>query len=67
MEKEMCHIFISLILVQSKGGMWFISLLQQVYISHNLHEAKKPRKFFSKKSWVSQVVSSFVCWFHCIL
>jgi hypothetical protein len=49
-EKETCHIFISLFLVQSRDGMGFISLLQQVYISHNLHEAKKPRKFFFKKS-----------------
>ena len=50
MEKEMCHIFISLILVQGRGGMGSTSLLQQVCISHNLHEAKKPGKFFSKKS-----------------
>jgi hypothetical protein len=50
MEKKMCHIFISLFLVQGRGGMGFIPLLHQVYISHNLHEAKKPGKFFSKKS-----------------
>jgi hypothetical protein len=50
MEKEMCHIFISLILVQGRGVMGSTSLLQQVCISHNLHEAKKPGKFFSKKS-----------------
>jgi hypothetical protein len=50
MEKEMCHIFIYLFLVQSSGGMGSIPLLQQVYISHNLHEAKKPGKFFPKKS-----------------
>jgi hypothetical protein len=50
MEKVTCHIFISLFLVQGRGGMGFIPLLQQVYIFHNLHEAKKPRKFFSKKS-----------------
>jgi hypothetical protein len=50
MEKETCHILISLFLVQSKGGMGFILLLQQVYISYNLHEAKKPGKFLSKKS-----------------
>jgi hypothetical protein len=50
MEKETCHIFISLFLVQGRGGMGTTSLLQQVYISHNLHEAKKPRKFFSKNS-----------------
>jgi hypothetical protein len=48
MEKETCHIFISLFLVQ--GSMVSIPLLQQVYIFHNLHEAKKPGKFFSKKS-----------------
>jgi hypothetical protein len=50
MEKEMLHIFISLFLVQDRGGVGFIPLLQQVYISHNLHEARKPGKFFSKKS-----------------
>jgi hypothetical protein len=50
MEKETRHIFISLFLVQGRGGMGFIPLLQRVYISHNLHEAKKPGKFFSKKS-----------------
>jgi hypothetical protein len=50
MEKEMLHIFISLFLVQSRGGMGFILLLQQLYIPYKLHEAKKPGKFFSKKS-----------------
>jgi hypothetical protein len=50
MEKETHHIFISLFLVQGRGGMGPTPLLQQVYISHNLHEAKKPGKFFSKKS-----------------
>jgi hypothetical protein len=50
MEKEMRHNFISLFLVQGRGGMGFIPLLQQVYISYNLHEAKKPGNFFSKKS-----------------
>ena len=50
MEKETRHIFISLFLVQGSGGMGFIPLLQQVYTSYNLHEAKKPRKFFSRKS-----------------
>jgi hypothetical protein len=49
MEKETCHIFIFLFLVQGNGGMWFIPLLQRVYISHNLYEARKPGKFFSKK------------------
>jgi hypothetical protein len=50
MEKEMYHIFISLFLVQGRGGMGFIPLLQRVYISHNLYEAKRHGKFFSKKS-----------------
>jgi hypothetical protein len=49
MEKKTYHIFISLFLVQGWGGMGFIPLLQQMYISYNLHEAKKPRKFLSKK------------------
>jgi hypothetical protein len=35
MEKDMCHTFISLFLVQGRGGMGFIPLLQQVYISYN--------------------------------
>jgi hypothetical protein len=67
MEKKTCHIFISLFLVQAGGGMGSTPLLQQLCISHNLHEAKKAGKFFSKKSWVSHVASSSVCWFHCIL
>jgi hypothetical protein len=50
MEKETRHSFISLFLVQDKGGMGFIHLLQQMYTSYNLHEAKKPGKFLSKKS-----------------
>jgi hypothetical protein len=50
MEKETRHIFICLFLVQGKGGMGSTSLLQQLYTSHNLHEDKKPRHFFSKKS-----------------
>jgi hypothetical protein len=50
MEKETCHTFISLFLVQGRGGMGFISLLQPLYTSYNLHKAKKPRKFLSKKS-----------------
>jgi hypothetical protein len=50
MEKKTRHIFISFFLVQGRGGMGLILLLQQVYISYNLHEAKKPRKFLSKKS-----------------
>jgi hypothetical protein len=35
MEKETRHNFISLFLIQGRGGMGFISLLQQVYTSHN--------------------------------
>jgi hypothetical protein len=50
MEKETRHNFISLFRVQGRGGMGFIPLLQQVYISYNLHETKKPGKFLSKKS-----------------
>jgi hypothetical protein len=42
--------FVSLFLVQGKGGMGFIPLLQQMYIPYNLHEAKKPGKFLFKKS-----------------
>jgi hypothetical protein len=50
MEKETCHIFISLFVVQSRGGMGFIPTLQIMYISYRLHEAKNLGKFFSKKS-----------------
>jgi hypothetical protein len=50
MEKETRHSFVSLFLVQDRGGMGFISFLQQMYISYNLHEAKNPGKFLSKKS-----------------
>jgi hypothetical protein len=67
MEKETRHIFISLFLVQGRGDLGLIPLLQQLYTLYKLHEAKKPRKFLSKKSWVSHVASSSVCWFHCIL
>jgi hypothetical protein len=49
MEKEMLHIFISLFLVQGRGGLGLTPLLQQLYTYHNLHEARKPGKFFSKK------------------
>jgi hypothetical protein len=42
MEKETRHIFISLFLVQGRGGIGFLSLLQQMYILYKLHEAKKP-------------------------
>jgi hypothetical protein len=37
-------------LVQGKGGMGLIPLLQQLYTLYKLHEAKKPGKFISKKS-----------------
>jgi hypothetical protein len=50
MEKETRHSFISLFLVQGRGGMGFIPLLQQTYTSYNLHKAKKPGKFFSIQS-----------------
>jgi hypothetical protein len=50
MEKETRHIFISLFLVQGRGGMGLIPLLHQLCILYKLHEAKKPGKFFSKKS-----------------
>jgi hypothetical protein len=50
MEKETRHNFILLFLVQDRGGMGFVPLLQQSYTFYNLHEAKKPGKFFSKKS-----------------
>jgi hypothetical protein len=50
MEKETRHTFISLFLVQSRGGWGFTPLLQQLYILYKLHEAKKPGKFLSKKS-----------------
>jgi hypothetical protein len=65
MEKEMCHIFISLFLVQGRGGLGITPLL--LNILYKLHEAKKPGKFLSKKSCVSHVASSSECWFHCIL
>jgi hypothetical protein len=50
MEKETRHTFISLFLVQVRGGIGFIPLLQQMYTSYKLHEAKKPGKFLAKKS-----------------
>jgi hypothetical protein len=67
MIKETHHIFISLILVQGRGDAGVTSLLQQLYRLYNLHEARKPGKFLSKKSWVSHVALSSECWFHCIL
>jgi hypothetical protein len=48
MEKETRHIFISLFLVQGRGGMGLIPLLQQLYTLYKLHEAKKPRNSFLK-------------------
>jgi hypothetical protein len=50
MEKETCHIFISLFLVQGRGGLELTPLLQQLYMLYKLQEAKKPGKFLSKKS-----------------
>jgi hypothetical protein len=50
MENEMCHILISSFLVQGRGGVGLTPLLQQLYTLYKLHEAKKPGKFFSKKS-----------------
>jgi hypothetical protein len=41
MEKETRHTFIFLFLVQDRGVMGFIPLLQQMYTSYYLHEAKK--------------------------
>jgi hypothetical protein len=50
MEKETCHTFISLVLVQGRGGLGLTPLLQQLYTLYKLHEAKKPEKFLSKNS-----------------
>jgi hypothetical protein len=50
MEKEMCHILISLFLVQGRGGSRLTPLLQQLYMLYKQQEAKKPGKFLSKKS-----------------
>jgi hypothetical protein len=50
MEKETRHTFISLFLVQSRGGLGLTPLLPQLYMLYNLQEAKKPGKFLSKKS-----------------
>jgi hypothetical protein len=43
-EKETRHIFISLFLVQGRGGMGLFHSYKLLYISHKLHEAKKPEK-----------------------
>jgi hypothetical protein len=69
MEKETRHIFISLIVLSPRQGVvWDLLFLNiSMYTSYKLHEAKKLGKFFSKKSWVSHVASSSVCWFHYIL
>jgi hypothetical protein len=50
MEKETWHVFISLFLVQGRGGLGLTPLLQQLYTLYKLHEATKPVKFLSKKS-----------------
>jgi hypothetical protein len=66
MEKETRHIFISL--SYRAGVVWgLFQQYKQMYISYRLHEAKNLGKFSSKKSLVSQVASSSVCWFHCTL
>jgi hypothetical protein len=49
MEKETRLVFISLFLVQGRGGLG-LTPLQQLYTLYKLHEGKKPGKFFSKKS-----------------
>jgi hypothetical protein len=49
MEKETRHILFPSFLYKA-GVSGFIPLLQQLYIFHNLHEAKKSGKFFSRKS-----------------
>jgi hypothetical protein len=50
MEKETQHTFISLFLVQGRGGLGLTPLLQQLHMLYKLQEAKKPGKFLSKKS-----------------
>jgi hypothetical protein len=50
MEKETRHTFISLFLVQGRGGLGIYSFITQLYRLYNLQEAKKPGKFLSKKS-----------------
>jgi hypothetical protein len=50
MEKETRHTFISLFLVQGRGGLEITPLLQQLYRLYNSQEAKKPGKFLFKKS-----------------
>jgi hypothetical protein len=50
MEKETRHTFISLFLVQGRGGLGITPLLQQLYMLYKLQEAKKSGKFLSKKS-----------------
>jgi hypothetical protein len=47
MEKETRHTFISLFLVQGRGGLGITPLLQHLHILSNLQEAKKPGKFLS--------------------
>jgi hypothetical protein len=44
------HLYFLIFLVQGRGGLGLTPLFQQLYILYKLHEAKKPRKFFSKKS-----------------
>jgi hypothetical protein len=50
MEKETPHTFISLFLVEGRGGLGLTPLLQPLYTLYKLQEAKKPGKFLSKQS-----------------
>jgi hypothetical protein len=51
MEKEMCHIFISLFLVQGRSGLGIYSFITTaIHMLYKLQEAKKSGKFLSKKS-----------------
>jgi hypothetical protein len=50
MVKETHHVFISLFLVQGRGGLGLTALLQQCCTLYKLQETKKPGKFLSKKS-----------------
>jgi hypothetical protein len=51
MEKETRHTFISLFLVQGRGGLGIYSFITiAIHMLYKLQEAKKPGKFLSKKS-----------------
>jgi hypothetical protein len=60
MEKETRHNFISIFILQSKGGVRLFQLYNKVSKSYRLHEAKNLGIFFSRKSWVSEVASPSV-------